>query len=487
MKKNLFLFLTLLFVLPFVWAVDIPYVIKQENSVSQIQSELQSLINGVTENDRVVVTGSKTNADITLSLNITTGKTVVWQAVYESTATFLALHLIFFTGGGNFEVAEGAQISSVAEEQVSSYSDDATIIVTGGSIMAKSGNALVIVGKNPRIIISGGYMCNDADDRFPVVVADNPYGIEALVLVNGTSVIEAKNLGSAIVTGGTVMVGGNAQVRSNIGGDKFATTIRCSHIEVYENAKITAQNECAIMGYQSVLVRNNAVVEAKNNAIAIYIYTEGGIIEKGHVEMSDNAQVIAAHNYAISHNVKDLTLRIFGGVVFAYGKEMLDVINDPTFTGPYSAGTILAWDKEIGNTNYDIQSTDDIFKMPESASAYWDIKEGKHGISYEYSYCRGFIPLDVDVQLSVKEINTSGISVYPNPTTGELKVKLVSSEARKLEQLRITDIEIFDVFGKKMSSKFKIQNSELVFDISHLPPGIYFLRMGSEVVKVVKQ
>jgi hypothetical protein len=94
---------------------------------------------------------------------------------------------------------------------------------------------------------------------------------------------------------------------------------------VYENAKITAQNECAIMGYQSVLVRNNAVVEAKNNAIAIYIYTEGGIIEKGHVEMSDNAQVIAAHNY-------------------------------------------------------DIQSTDDIFIYPEFATAYWDTKEGKHGI-----------------------------------------------------------------------------------------------------------
>jgi len=81
------------------------------------------------------------------------------------------------------------------------------------------------------------------------------------------------------------------------------------------------------------------------------------------------------------------------------------------------------------------------------------------------------------------------ISVYPNPTNGELKITS--------GQLTIKNVEIFDVTGRKIQgSKFKVScsnpepdpglNSELnfkpetVIDISHLPSGVYFIQIQTE-------
>ena len=90
----------------------------------------------------------------------------------------------------------------------------------------------------------------------------------------------------------------------------------------------------------------------------------------------------------------------------------------------------------------------------------------------------------------------NGIVVYPNPTNEEFKVSGFG--------FNVTGIEIFDVMGKKVqSSKFNVQGSktlnfkpetlnfETVINISHLPSGIYFIRIQTEngvvVRKVVKQ
>jgi PKD repeat protein len=99
----------------------------------------------------------------------------------------------------------------------------------------------------------------------------------------------------------------------------------------------------------------------------------------------------------------------------------------------------------------------------------------------------------------------SKISVHPNPTSGEI---VVSSE------YRVQSIAIFDVMGKRHegtkarkhegekcvgnvetgrapSLQSEIGQSEIAFNISHLPAGIYFLRIQTEnnviTKKIVKQ
>ena len=86
------------------------------------------------------------------------------------------------------------------------------------------------------------------------------------------------------------------------------------------------------------------------------------------------------------------------------------------------------------------------------------------------------------------------IEVWPNPTTGELRIENgelrtaapVGASSAKL----INNVEIYDVYGRKQLSIINCQLSIDKIDISHLQPGIYFVRVvfegGSSVKKLVK-
>jgi len=85
------------------------------------------------------------------------------------------------------------------------------------------------------------------------------------------------------------------------------------------------------------------------------------------------------------------------------------------------------------------------------------------------------------------------ITLHPNPTTGELTIT-ITGQVYNDGELRVENIEIFDVFGKKLSSHHSsplTPHSPLLINISHLNPGIYFVKIttdtGEVVKKVVKQ
>jgi hypothetical protein len=64
----------------------------------------------------------------------------------------------------------------------------------------------------------------------------------------------------------------------------------------------------------------------------------------------------------------------------------------------------------------------------------------------------------------------NSITLYPNPTTGELRITNY--------ELRITGIEVFDVYGKYHSSLVtRHETDETVIDISSLQAGIYFVKI----------
>ncbi|MCL2290108.1 MAG: T9SS type A sorting domain-containing protein [Bacteroidetes bacterium] len=69
--------------------------------------------------------------------------------------------------------------------------------------------------------------------------------------------------------------------------------------------------------------------------------------------------------------------------------------------------------------------------------------------------------------------------VYPNPTTGQLTIKS--------EKIKIENIAIFDIYGRKLSFHHLITtSSDYKIDISSYPAGIYFLQINGETMKVVK-
>jgi hypothetical protein len=75
------------------------------------------------------------------------------------------------------------------------------------------------------------------------------------------------------------------------------------------------------------------------------------------------------------------------------------------------------------------------------------------------------------------------ITVYPNPAGNELRIRNY--------ELRIIDIEVFDVFGRKVKGEGKKEKGEMVIDISNLSAGVYFIRVmdekGLSVQKFIKE
>ena len=101
------------------------------------------------------------------------------------------------------------------------------------------------------------------------------------------------------------------------------------------------------------------------------------------------------------------------------------------------------------------------------------IVDGK-GVGLDYTQ-------DFVIEVKTLGINESAelsaIKVYPNPTTGELRVEST--------KFRIENIVIYDIFGKVQ----RIENwkTENTIDISHLSAGIYFVKICTEAGEVVRK
>lgn len=97
-----------------------------------------------------------------------------------------------------------------------------------------------------------------------------------------------------------------------------------------------------------------------------------------------------------------------------------------------------------------------------------------NGILWVGTYNGGLVRVDESLLISVAEPaeNVSAFNIYPNPATDQITIYDV--------RFTIESLEVFDILGKRVlqpqTSNFKPQT---VIDVSVLPDGIYFLRIGS--------
>ena len=75
------------------------------------------------------------------------------------------------------------------------------------------------------------------------------------------------------------------------------------------------------------------------------------------------------------------------------------------------------------------------------------------------------------------------ITVYPNPTTGELRIE--NGENNK--GINPLVIEIFDIYGRNHTPHTSYLTPHTSLDISHLSSGIYFVKITTEAGIVVKK
>ena len=92
---------------------------------------------------------------------------------------------------------------------------------------------------------------------------------------------------------------------------------------------------------------------------------------------------------------------------------------------------------------------------------------------------------DVELVANFVEINgintieTLTTNVYPNPTTGEIQVKIHES--------MINEIKIYDIFGRNLLSHPVYDTTVDIINISHLSAGVYFVKISTNVGEVIKK
>ena len=90
--------------------------------------------------------------------------------------------------------------------------------------------------------------------------------------------------------------------------------------------------------------------------------------------------------------------------------------------------------------------------------------------------------------VGIKTLTETKLRVYPNPTTGEFKVsglKFKDGTQNQPQSEVEVAVEIFDMTGRNVGA-YSIHPDGLV-DISHLPNGLYLLRIGNQTIKITKK
>ena len=86
----------------------------------------------------------------------------------------------------------------------------------------------------------------------------------------------------------------------------------------------------------------------------------------------------------------------------------------------------------------------------------------------------------VEIELGIKEVNElESVKLYPNPTDGQLIIDN--------RQLLIENVEIYDIYGRKLLEQKAESRKQKAMDISHLNAGIYFVRVITEKGTVTKK
>ncbi|MCL2027993.1 MAG: T9SS type A sorting domain-containing protein [Bacteroidales bacterium] len=282
---------------------------------------------------------------------------------------------------------------------------------------------------------------------------------------------------------------------ANLGANPLVSISGDGTFEVVEGGLIRSTNGGAALqsfagaGNIAIII-NGGTVQAGDDNAAIQLFGSGNAsvtVKAGKVLAKESEAIFVSDGVSVA---------VSGGLVFAYGEDIGDVIGIGFAGGTIATeditgdGVIIAWDYTEDAT-YDRDSTTDITSLPEGC-AVWGVDGDDHGIRYKNNVNEGFIVLPVTVEGSSANIRpnigtqTGFLQVFPNPVNYELSIE-VPNEVKDLH----TIVELFDINGKRVYHGNRISvtgdRSPYIINISHLPEGTYIVRIGSHSAKVVKQ
>jgi len=294
-----------------VLGADTGVPITQTMSVSDIETAIQDAVDVAGDGDTITVTGTKTNADGPMTLNIPSDVRLIWTAVYigeADTITGKTNMCIDLTGAGTFEVADGAEIEGT----------ELKLIYIGAEEMLN-------------IVVSGGSVTNT---NTAVTFCIHSEGLGSFVMTGGTirsSGSDNTGLGCAAVWfefGELTVSGGTISVKSSL---RFA-------IAVY-----TTDGDLAVSGGTiSGKGERSRTIHALNGHTTVTggkITSDGlesvAIIARGGLTMS-GGEITADGEGAFCIRSPHLNVTMTGGAISASGKGCIGVFMGDNASVPVS-------------------------------------------------------------------------------------------------------------------------------------------------------
>jgi len=143
--------------------------------------------------------------------------------------------------------------------------------------------------------------------------------------------------------------------------------------------------------------------------------------------------------------------------------------------GGFKAGITMGVDTETGFSSTTTTGTSfagRVSNLPITANEYsfcWNFLAHRKRIEGAEVFVLEYITKDVVQPVGIPTITSSNIKIYPNPATDVLIIEN--------GELKIENVAIFDIIGKKVSS---FQHSTNIINVSMLPHGIYLVKFETD-------
>ena len=209
---------------------------------------------------------------------------------------------------------------------------------------------------------------------------------------------------------------------------------------------------------------------------------ENGILEVSHRDKNVNGELKKLFEYYKTtdggytwEKTSEINLRFFG-----IGKNFFYYQNNNELKGFSDSPELIS--TEDYTDSWSIETFNSKKPYPFIIKDYCPVIEGKQYLVVAFN---GLWEFNVDIT-SVDDIaNSDNSLIYPNPATDFITVDLGNYILQGMGEGHT--ISIFDVLGEKVMTIETRSNESLQnFDVSSLPPGVYFVRIGDVVQKFVK-
>jgi len=214
-----------------------------------------------------------------------------------------------------------------------------------------------------------------------------------------------------------------------------------------------------------------------------WMTTFGAMMVAGNSAVQSSTSDLKKYYWEIYHLMGDPSVMTYLTKPSLMTVELNNVIpfGNDTFTAkvvPYSycaltnsAGELVSAGFADENGNITL-----FFEPMQKHETYEFVAWAQNYVQYFKTVYSGYVGMDE------KNI-TDSFSVYPNPTTGEFQVTSY--------ELQVTNIDVFDVYGKNLTPLTSYLLPLTSLDISNLANGIYFVKITTEkgivTKKIIKQ